>query len=93
MSRQTRKCGKGVILLFSATYRVIQASLSIMPLATCDVIAVIDAVRGHCWMLVYKLQCSVVDTEALIECLDSLLLKYESATILGDFNMRSIDWL
>jgi hypothetical protein len=34
----------------------------------------------------------VADTEALIEFSDSLLVKYKSATILGDFNMRSIGW-
>lgn len=91
--RQSGQRGGGVMLLFNPSFSVFQVLPRVKPPITCDVLAVVDTAKGHCWVLVYRPpQCSAVDSEALVECLESVLTNYKYVTICGDFNMKDIDW-
>ena len=86
--------GGGVMLLFSNKHSVVQLKLPLVPPPSCDVLAVRDVSDGHCWVLVYRPSDNLpaVDTRLLYESIHAILLVCASITILGDFNLNSIQW-
>ncbi len=81
------------MFLFHPKFTVFQKKLIDPPPTDCDVIAVVDAVGTHCWVLVYRPpSCTSENTKQLFKCLDSLLTMHQACTIIGDFNMRHIRW-
>lgn len=85
--------GGGVMFLFHPKFNVSQKKLTAEPPIDCDVLAAVDAIDGHCWILVYRPpSCSPENTKQLFRCLDGLLSLHKACTVMGDFNMRHIRW-
>ena len=83
----------GVMLLFNPAYKISELALSFSHPKSCDVIAVIDVLSSHCWVLVYRLpDTRVDDTRELFLCIEDILMSHNKLMLFGDFNMSLIDW-
>ena len=93
VSRDAAHPGGGVMLLFKPTYSVYQKSIPVETPNACDVLPVVDTSNGHCWVLVYRPpNCNAKNTSQLCKYLDCILTEHKSVTVMGDLNMRNIDW-
>ena len=86
--------GGGALLLFHPMYKVIRAAVQRTPPPSCDALAVMDMDTGHCWWVIIYclLECSPADATALCDYFDAILLCCRNVSIIGDLNMRYINW-
>ena len=86
--------GGGVALNFSQAWSDTEANLPTPSPPSCDVLPVVDKVRCHCWLLVYRPpRVSAEDTRQLSRALSALLALHPQATIFEDLNYTKIAWL
>ena len=89
-----RRGGGGVALNFSQAWSDTEANLPTPSPPSCDVLPVVDKVRCHCWLLVYRPpRVSAEDTRQLSRALSALLALHPQATIFEDLNYTKIAWL
>ena len=85
--------GGGALLLFHFMYKVIRAAVQRTPPPFCDALAAVDMDTGYNWVIVYRPpDCSPADTTALYDYFNAILLCNRIVRIIGDLNMRCINW-
>jgi hypothetical protein len=81
------------MMLFAKRYSIAELLPAVLPPDSCELLATYDTLAKHCWLLAYRPpDCSALDTEKLMESMESVVQLYPKVTILGDFNLPKITW-